>query len=93
MPSKFLENVSDPKILCKVWDQNNVHYILIKDNGGGTNIEKFRALYDDKMSIGTTKGLGMHVIRDLCKAIDCTIEVESNTESGETKIMLCIKKA
>jgi signal transduction histidine kinase len=88
---KVLQNIPDPKILCKVWDQGDYHYILIKDNGGGTNIEKFRALYDDKMSIGTTKGLGMHVIRDLCKAIDCKIDVDSDKEIGETKIMLCIK--
>ena len=89
---KVLQNVNNPQILCKVWDEGDFHYILIEDNGGGTNIEKFRALYDDKMSIGTTKGLGMHVIRDLCKAIDCKIEVDSDKKIGETKIMLCIKK-
>lgn len=89
---KVLHNVPDPKILCKVYNQGDFIQILIKDNGGGTNIEKFKALYDDKMSIGTTKGLGMHVIRDLCKAIDCKIDVDSNTAVGETKIMLCIKK-
>ena len=89
---KVLQNVDQPHIFCKVWEQGDFHYILIKDNGGGTNIEKFQALYDDKMSIGTTKGLGMHVIRDLCKAIDCKIEVDTNVEVGETRIMLCIKK-
>lgn len=89
---KVLQNVPDPKIVCKVWDQGDFHFILIKDNGGGTNIEKFRALYDDKISIGTTKGLGMHVIRDLCKAINCTIDVKSDTKLGETKIMLRIIK-
>lgn len=89
---KVLQNVDQAHIFCKVWEQGDLHYILIKDNGGGTNIEKFQALYDDKMSIGTTKGLGMHVIRDLCKAIDCKIEVDTNVEVGETRIMLCIKK-
>jgi len=90
---KVLQNVPNPQILCKAWEENSMQYILIKDNGGGTNIEKFRALYDDKVSIGTTKGLGMHVIRDLCKAIDCKIEVKSDIKFGETEIMLCIKKA
>lgn len=89
---KVLQNVDQPHIFCKVWEHVDFHYILIKDNGGGTNIEKFQALYDDKMSIGTTKGLGMHVIRDLCKAIDCKIQVDTNVEVGETRIMLCIKK-
>lgn len=90
---KVLQNVPDPHILCKVWDQGDFIQILIKDNGGGTNIEKFRALYDDHMSIGTTKGLGMHVIRDLCKAIDCKIDVDSDPDIGETKITLNIRKA
>ena len=89
---KVLQNIPDSHILCKVWEDNSTQYILIKDNGGGTNIEKFRALYDDNISIGTSKGLGMHVIRDLCKAIDCTIKVDSDTTIGETKIILCIKK-
>lgn len=90
---KVLQDIEGPKIMCKVWEQGDCAQILIKDNGGGTNIEKFRALYDDKMSIGTTKGLGMHVIRDLCKAIDCKIDVDSDTEIGETNITVSLKKA
>lgn len=89
---KVLQNIPNPQIFCKAWEENSMQYILIKDNGGGTNIEKFRALYDDKISIGTSKGLGMHVIRDLCKAIDCKIEVDSDVGKGETEIMLSIKK-
>lgn len=89
---KVLQNAADPHVLCKAWEQNSIQHILIKDNGGGTNIEKFQALYDDKMSIGSSKGLGMHVIRDLCKAIDCKIDVESDRGIGETKIMLSIIK-
>lgn len=89
---KVLQNINEPKILCEVWDEGDFTQILIKDNGGGTNIEKFRALYDDNISIGTTKGLGMHVIRDLCKAINCKIKVDSDTGIGETKITLSIRK-
>ncbi|KFC18866.1 sensor histidine kinase [Chryseobacterium sp. FH1] len=90
---KVLHDVPNPKIICKAWEENQKRLILINDNGGGTDIDKFRALYDDKTSIGTTKGLGLHVIRDLCKAIDCKIEVDSDKTLGETKIMLCITKA
>jgi len=85
---KVLDNAENPNIRCKAWQKGNAKLILIKDNGGGTNIEKFRALYDEKMSIGTTKGLGMHVVRDLCRAIDCEINVDSDTQTGETKITL-----
>ena len=90
---KVLHDVPNPQIICKAWEENQKQLILINDNGGGTDIDKFRALYDDKTSIGTTKGLGLHVIRDLCKAIDCKIDVDSDKMLGETKIMLCIIKA
>ena len=90
---KVLHDVPNPQIICKACEENQKQLILINDNGGGTDIDKFRALYDDKTSIGTTKGLGLHVIRDLCKAIDCKIEVDSDKTVGETKIMLCIIKA
>lgn len=90
---KVLHDVPNPQIICKAWEENQKQLILINDNGGGTDIDKFRALYDDKTSIGTTKGLGLHVIRDLCKAIDCKIDVDSDKTVGETKIMLCIIKA
>lgn len=89
---KVLQKAESPQIICKVSDQDNCIQIMIKDNGGGTEMEKFKALYDDKISIGTSKGLGMHVIRDLCKAIDCKINVDSDKNIGETKIILSITK-
>ncbi len=90
---KVLQGKSDAHIICKAWEENNDSCIEVSDNGGGTDIEKFKALYDDQTSIGIKKGLGLHVIRDLCKSIHCNIEVKSNQMIGETQIILRIKKA
>ncbi|UQB68583.1 tetratricopeptide repeat-containing sensor histidine kinase [Epilithonimonas zeae] len=90
---KVLQGKSGAQIICKAWEEKSESLIEISDNGGGANIEKFRALYDDHTSIGITKGLGLHVIRDLCKSINCNIEVKSNQIIGETQIILRIKKA
>lgn len=90
---KVLQGKQEAHIICKAWEENNESLIEISDNGGGANMEKFKALYDDDTSIGITKGLGLHVIRDLCKSINCNIEVKSNQIIGETQIVLRFKKA
>jgi len=90
---KVVQGKPDAHIICKAWEENNESFIEISDNGGGTNLEKFRALYEDHTSIGIKKGLGLHVIRDLCKSIRCNIEVKSNQLIGETQVILRFKKA
>ncbi len=89
---KVLENKPEAKILCVAEDVSDFIKISVKDNGGGTEIEKFKALYSDKESIGIKQGLGLHVIRDLCNAINVEIEVKTDKEIGETEISLFIKK-
>ena len=54
-------------------------------------LEKFRALFDEKVSIGIKSGLGMHLIRDLSKAIEAKISVDSKENVG-TKISIRIDK-
>jgi signal transduction histidine kinase len=90
---KVLQGKPDGHITCKAWENEDSGVLEISDNGGGAAIEKFRALYDGNTSIGIKKGLGLHVIRDLCKSIGCEIEVRSDQAIGETKIVLRIKKA
>jgi len=89
---KVLQAKPAAHIICKAWEENNESFIEISDNGGGANIEKFKALYEDHKSIGIKKGLGLHVIRDLCKSINCNVEVKSNQMIGETQIILRFKK-
>jgi signal transduction histidine kinase len=89
---KVLENKAYAKIFCSAKEISGFTKISIKDNGGGTNIEKFKALYDDSASVGIKQGLGLHVIRDLCNAINAEIEVKTDQEIGETEIVISIAK-
>jgi len=89
---KVLESKPDGTIVCSAENISGSVKISVKDNGGGTEIEKFKALYSDKESIGIKQGLGLHVIRDLCKAIDAEIEVKTNKEIGETEICMFVAK-
>ena len=74
----------NPKITWKAWQENNVSYLSVTDNGPGASKEQFKALYDDKEVVGIKTGLGLHLIRDLAKSIDCEISVDSKIEIGTT---------
>jgi signal transduction histidine kinase len=72
----------NPKITWKAWQENNVSYLSVTDNGPGASKEQFKALYDDKEVVGIKSGLGLHLIRDLAKAINCEISVDSKIDVG-----------
>ena len=63
---------------------NNRYSFEITDNGKGASQEEFKALYDAKEVVGIKTGLGLHLIRDLAKAIDCEISVDSKVNEGTT---------
>ena len=77
----------NPTIIWKAWQENGISYLSITDNGPGGTEEQFRALYDDKEVIGIKSGLGLHLIRDLAKAINCEISVDSKQGIGTTFIL------
>lgn len=83
---KALEKVENPKIIWKAWQENNKIFLSISDNGNGADLGQFKALYDEKEVVGIKSGLGLHLIRDLAKAIDCEIKVDSNLNG--TKFIL-----
>ncbi len=73
-----------PHIIWKAWQEKNTNYLSITDNGPGASQEQFKALYDDKEVVGIKTGLGLHLIRDLAKTINCEIKVSSKINQGTT---------
>ncbi len=86
---KALDGIENPSIIWKAWQENNQTFLSITDNGKGASNEQFKALYDDKEVVGIKTGLGLHLIRDLAKAIDCKIDVNSKVNEGTT-FVLCL---
>jgi signal transduction histidine kinase len=78
------KTTTHPKIIWKAWQENGKSFLSITDNGSGASKEQFKALYNDKEVIGIKTGLGLHLIRDLAKAIDCEIFVDSKIDQGTT---------
>ncbi|MBB4800521.1 signal transduction histidine kinase [Flavobacterium nitrogenifigens] len=81
---KALDKTPNAKIVWKAWQENQINYLSITDNGPGGTQEKFKALYDESQVIGIKSGLGLHLIRDLATAINCKIKVCSKPDAGAT---------
>ncbi|MEZ4839638.1 ATP-binding protein [Flavobacterium sp.] len=81
---KALKEIENPTIKWKAWQENGKFYLSISDNGKGADSEQFKALYDDKEVVGIKSGLGLHLIRDLARAIHCEITVDSKLGEGTT---------
>ena len=87
---KALAGTKNPSIVWRAWHENNQNFLSISDNGVGGKPEQFKALYDDTEVVGIKTGLGLHLIRDLAKAINCEIIVETKINQG-TIITLKLK--
>jgi signal transduction histidine kinase len=77
----------NPTIIWKAWQENHKSFLSITDNGSGSSQDKFKALYDDSEVVGIKTGLGLHLIRDLAKAIACEISVDSKIGVGTTFVL------
>lgn len=84
---KAVEQRPAPVIAWKAWQENQTLFISVTDNGSGASEDKFKALFDDTETVGISSGLGLHLVRDLAKAIQCRISVKSEMGGG-TRILL-----
>jgi signal transduction histidine kinase len=85
---KVLANTASPTIVWKAWQEGGKAFLSLTDNGPGGSSEAFKALYDEKEVVGIKTGLGLHLIRDLAKAINCKITVDS--EPGKTIFVMAL---
>lgn len=54
----------------------------IRDNGPGMTPEQLRSLEEDRPVSHASRGFGLHIVRDLARAIHCTITVHSQLGEG-----------
>jgi signal transduction histidine kinase len=84
---KALTDIPNASVIWKAWKENDRVFISVTDNGPGMVLEKYSALYHHEEVSGITSGLGLHLIRDLAKAINCDITVDSKLNLGTTIIL------
>lgn len=81
-----LKETPDASIVWKAWTVDGNTYLSITDNGPGATEEQVKPLYDDSIVPNSRHGLGLHIIRDLAKAIKCSISVQQQ-EKGTTFLL------
>jgi signal transduction histidine kinase len=89
---KALRGVTAGLIIWKAWQDGPTLYFSISDNGPGIAPEQLKALYADDAAItGGRQGLGLHIIRDMAKAIGCVIGWKAQ-EGGGTVFELALSE-
>jgi sensor histidine kinase regulating citrate/malate metabolism len=79
---KALENTPNATIKWLAKQENNQILLSITDNGPGVNEEQIKALNTDSDVVNAKTGFGLYIIRDLAKAIQCRISVQSASNAG-----------
>jgi len=82
-----LKNTPDAGIEWKAWQKDEKTYLSITDNGPGTENEKVKALYDGSLISSGKNGLGLQIIRDLSKAIECHITHQEKSGTGASFLL------
>jgi len=86
---KALRQKADGHIAWKAWREGTQLFFSITDNGPGASDEQLRALYDESAPSGARTGLGLHIIRDLAKAIGCKVTYNAANGAG-AEFILCL---
>ena len=82
-----LHQKPDAQISWKAWQKEGKIYLSITDNGPGINEQQLKALYDETANSSAKHGLGLHIIRDLAKAIGCSIILKPEPGFGSAFVL------
>ncbi len=81
---KALKDRPDATIAWNAKKDGNNLVLSIADNGPGIPVEHQEILYDESVADNARDGFGLHVVRDLAKAIRCKLDVRSEPGKGTT---------
>jgi signal transduction histidine kinase len=81
---RALKNRPNANIEWKAIKEGDKIMLSITDNGPGIGAEQAKALFDDSTVSNEKHGFGLHLVRDLAKAIQYKIAVQSEQGRGTT---------
>ncbi len=79
---KALQNQPDARIQWQAQLEKGYVVLTIRDNGPGLSESQLQTLYTSDAAISGKTGLGLHLIRDLARSINCQISVQSEQGVG-----------
>jgi len=84
---RALKNTSNASIEWRAEKDGEKTILSITDNGPGIGAEQAKALFYDSVVTNEKNGRGLHLVRDLAKAIRYKIAVHSEQGKGTTFIL------
>jgi signal transduction histidine kinase len=84
---KVLRNNPGGTIIWKAHKEGLKTLLSITDNGPGIKAEQIKVLYNEENAVNAKTGFGFHLIRDLAKAIQYHISIESKLGMGTTFVL------
>lgn len=87
---KALKNTPNAIIIWQAKKENDKIILSITDNGPGIEADVVKTLFEEGMVNNEKNGLGLHLVRDLAKAINYKIAVKSENSKGTTFILSSI---
>jgi len=82
-----VREVERPVVAWRAWRENGMLKLSVTDNGPGIDEAQATALFAEDEVRGVKSGLGLHLVRDLAKAIGWTISVETSNPRGTTFLL------
>lgn len=79
---KATSSVDNPNIYWTAFSTEKTVIFKITDNGTGTEKSNFSALYSDENELRGKSGLGLHLVREMALAVNCTIKVNTIIDVG-----------
>src|ERR1700761_935408 len=89
---KALKDRPDATIEWTARKEGNNMVLSIADNGPGIGSEQAKALSEESVTENARDGFGLHIIRDLAKAIRCKVDVRTEPGKG-TEFLLILPVA
>jgi C4-dicarboxylate-specific signal transduction histidine kinase len=86
-----LQQMPKATIVWKAWQEGEISFLSIQDNGPGINEDIQKRLGNGAMPLRSDTGLGLSIIKDMANAINCNIRFQSN-DAG-TLVTLSIAEA
>lgn len=86
-----LKSTEAATIEWRAWRENGSIFLSVADNGPGIPADRAPKFFEEQVATDSRHGLGLHIVRDLTKAIGCTLSVAPSDKG--LKILLQFKDA
>jgi signal transduction histidine kinase len=84
---RALKNTPNASIKWLAKQEGDQILLSVTDNGPGVKADQVKALNEDSAVVNSKTGFGFHIIRDLAKAIQCNISLQSGSDAGTTFVL------